>query len=338
MSECRDGTVNTFYVHPADFGLPKAARRVARGRRRGRQRRDRAAVLGGAPGPARDIVLLNAGAALFVSGRAPTVRDGLAMAGDGDRLGPRAGRSGEDGRPRRGARHDARTGAPDVLAAILAATRAIVEARKAVVPDGTAGGRGRRAPSRRPAVRSSALARPGSLNVIAECKRRSPSRGVLRADYDAAAIARALRGERRRRDLGADRADVLRRVARRSGRRPARASSLPVLRKDFVVDEYQLVEARAAGADAVLLIVAALDDERLRALHEGARALGLAALVEVHTREELDRALAAVAGAGRRQQPRPAGRSPSIRPRALDSDRRDSGRRGGRGRERPAPP
>jgi indole-3-glycerol phosphate synthase len=68
--------------------------------------------------------------------------------------------------------------------------------------------------------------------------------------------------------------------------------TLPVLRKDFVVDEYQLVEACAAGADAVLLIVAALDDERLSALHGGARALGLAALVEVHTREELDRALA----------------------------------------------
>ncbi len=179
---------------------------------------------------------------------------------------------------------------PDVLAAILAATRAIVETRKAAYPiERLAAAAAERRPDGGRMIAQ--LARPASLNVIAECKRRSPSRGVLRADYDAAAIAARYEAS------GAAAVSVLTEPTFFDGSlddlEDVRARvTLPILRKDFVVDEYQLVEARAAGADAVLLIVAALDDERLRALHEGARALGLAALVEVHTREELDRALA----------------------------------------------
>ncbi len=181
-------------------------------------------------------------------------------------------------------------GVPDVLAAILAATRAIVETRKAACPiERLAAAAADRRPDGRRMIAQ--LARPASLNVIAECKRRSPSRGVLRADYDAAAIAARYEAS------GAAAVSVLTEPTFFDGSlddlEDVRARvTLPILRKDFVVDEYQLVEARAAGADAVLLIVAALDDERLRALHEKARALGLAALVEVHTREELDRALA----------------------------------------------
>ena len=177
---------------------------------------------------------------------------------------------------------------PDVLAAILAATRAVVEARKASCPVERLAAAERRPDGRRMIER---LARPGSLNVIAECKRRSPSRGVVRADYDAAAIAARYEAS------GAAAISVLTEPTFFDGSLDdledvRQRVSLPVLRKDFVIDEYQLVEARAAGADAVLLIVAALENGRLRALHEGARALGLAALVEVHTRAELDRALA----------------------------------------------
>jgi indole-3-glycerol phosphate synthase len=114
---------------------------------------------------------------------------------------------------------------------------------------------------------------------------------VLRADYDAGAIAARYEAS------GAAAISVLTEPTFFDGSLDdledvRQRVSLPVLRKDFVIDEYQLVEARAAGADAVLLIVAAVDNGRLRALHEAARTLGLAALVEVHTREELDRALA----------------------------------------------
>jgi indole-3-glycerol phosphate synthase len=181
-------------------------------------------------------------------------------------------------------------GVPDVLAAILAATRAVIETRKASCPmKRLAAAAAERNPDGRRMLER--LARPGSLNIIAECKRRSPSRGVLRAGYDAAAIAARYEAS------GAAAISVLTEPTFFDGSLDdledvRQRVSLPVLRKDFVIDEYQLVEARAAGADAVLLIVAALDDEQLHALFERARALGLAALVEVHAREELDRALA----------------------------------------------
>jgi indole-3-glycerol phosphate synthase len=135
------------------------------------------------------------------------------------------------------------------------------------------------------------LQAPG-IRVIAECKRRSPSRGVLRRDYDVASIARGY--ER----AGAAALSVLTEPTFFDGslddlRRVRQAVLLPILRKDFIVSEFQVLEARAAGADAILLIVAALSDADLRALIESAGAAGMAALVEVHDRVELDRALAA---------------------------------------------
>jgi indole-3-glycerol phosphate synthase len=139
-----------------------------------------------------------------------------------------------------------------------------------------------------------ALARPG-IAVIAEFKRRSPSAGRLREDADIAAIARAYeRG-------GASAMSVLTEGLNFDGSledlRAARtACELPILRKDFIVDPYQLYEARAACADAVLLIVAALEQRELVQLHELATRLGLDVLVEVHDREELARA--AQIGAG----------------------------------------
>lgn len=125
--------------------------------------------------------------------------------------------------------------------------------------------------------------------VIAEIKRASPSRGPIRADADAARTARAYEA------AGAVALSVLTDRNWFGGRledlREARtAVSLPVLRKDFLIDPLQVLEARAAGADAVLLIVAALDDGRLRELLALAGELGMAALVEVHTASELDRA------------------------------------------------
>ena len=134
------------------------------------------------------------------------------------------------------------------------------------------------------------LRRPDGFNVIAECKRRSPSRGVLAADYDPVRIARAYAAG------GAAAISVLTEPTFFDGAlahlQAVRAAvDVPLLRKDFVVDEYQLFEARASGADAVLLIVAALTPSALASLQARAWQLGLATLVEVHDRAELARAV-----------------------------------------------
>jgi len=128
-------------------------------------------------------------------------------------------------------------------------------------------------------------------SVIAEVKRRSPSKGDLAEIPDPASLAAAYeRG-------GAAAISVLTERRRFGGSlddlRAVRAVvDAPVLRKDFIVEDYQLLEARAAGADLALLIVAALDDDTLRRLHDTARELGLTVLVEVHDEPELERAAA----------------------------------------------
>jgi len=178
---------------------------------------------------------------------------------------------------------------PDLLEAILAATRARVDAAIAREPHAAVE---RRAMARvtRAAEFAARLSRSGSINVIAECKRRSPSRGVLRTAYDPVAIATGY--ER----AGAAAISILTEPGFFDGSLAHLAAvreavAIPLLRKDFMIDEYQLLEARAAGADAILLIVAALDDRTLRLLSAKAAALELAALVEVHSSEECRRAM-----------------------------------------------
>jgi len=180
---------------------------------------------------------------------------------------------------------------PDLLGAIVAATQSRVEAAIAGEPRADLE---RRAMARTPngAGFAARLSRHDTVNIIAECKRRSPSRGVLRSAYDPVAIAAAyeLAGAAAISVLtepGFFDGSLLQLVAVRD------AVTIPVLRKDFMVHEYQLLEARAAGADAILLIVSALSDADLRRLLDDARSLGLAALVEVHDLEECERALGA---------------------------------------------
>jgi indole-3-glycerol phosphate synthase len=173
-----------------------------------------------------------------------------------------------------------------VLERILHTTREEVARRKRELPIDQLEASGE-APAARRSLRA-ALAGPG-IAVIAEFKRRSPSAGTLRERPDVVELVGAYeRG-------GAAAVSILTEGPHFEGSledlREARAAcALPILRKDFVVDSYQLHEARAAGADAVLLIVAALDQPALRAMHEQARELGLDALVEVHDRAELARA------------------------------------------------
>jgi indole-3-glycerol phosphate synthase/phosphoribosylanthranilate isomerase len=135
-----------------------------------------------------------------------------------------------------------------------------------------------------------AVSRPGQVNIIAEFKRRSPSRGVIREDLHPVSVAQAYEV------AGACALSILTEEQFFGGclddLREARAATLlPALRKDFVVDPYQVWEAWYAGADAVLLIVAALSDGELRTLHQTAQEVGVEALVEVHDERELARAL-----------------------------------------------
>ena len=178
---------------------------------------------------------------------------------------------------------------PDLLATIVAATRRIVEVRQAQEPLAALAERAAAMPSRAGRFQA-ALSQTGRVNVIAECKRRSPSRGVLREDYDPVAIATGYAA------AGAAAISVLTEPTFFDGSldhvRAVRAVvDVPLLRKDFVVSEYQLLEAKAAGADAVLLIVAALRPAELKVLHDHARRHGLDVLVEAHDATELSIAI-----------------------------------------------
>jgi indole-3-glycerol phosphate synthase len=195
---------------------------------------------------------------------------------------------------------------PSVLARILRSTREAVERRKrerstdaleSLVHANDDSARSTPArptpeptPERPAGAFHAALASEG-IAVIAEFKRRSPSAGTIRDGATPEEIvgayerggASALSVLTEEPNFGGSLADL--HTARRT-------SALPILRKDFVVDRYQLLEARLAGADAVLLIVAALADAELATLHASARALGLDVLVEVHDAGEVERALA----------------------------------------------
>jgi indole-3-glycerol phosphate synthase len=173
------------------------------------------------------------------------------------------------------------------LDSIVQATRDEVERRKRERPLAELEREAERRPEGRPF--HEALARPGT-SLIAEHKRRSPSAGEIRGGASVTEIVRAYeRG-------GAAALSVLTEERHFGGSlddlAEARAASdLPILRKDFTVDPYQLVEARAVGADAVLLVVGSLDGKALASLYQEARSLDLDALVEVHDGQELEAAL-----------------------------------------------
>ena len=179
----------------------------------------------------------------------------------------------------------------DILQKILARKAEEVAARRAHAPLAEVVARARdAAPVRGFAAALESKITAGRAAVIAEVKKASPSKGVLRPDFRPADIAASYeRG-------GAACLSVLTDVDFFQGHddylvQARAACALPVLRKDFTVDEYQIHEARALGADAVLLIVAALDDAQLGGFSNLAMGLGLDVLVEVHDADELERAL-----------------------------------------------
>ena len=179
----------------------------------------------------------------------------------------------------------------DILQRILARKAEEIQARAANVPLSELSKRTADASKPRGFVRAmqARIAR-GDAAVIAEVKKASPSKGVIRADFDPAAIARSF-------ELGgAACLSVLTDIDFFQGAdaylQQARAAcALPVLRKDFTIDAYQVYEARSLGADCILLIVAALDDVVLRELSLLAQELGMDVLVEAHDAIELERAL-----------------------------------------------
>jgi indole-3-glycerol phosphate synthase len=179
----------------------------------------------------------------------------------------------------------------DVLQRILAVKAEEIEQAMRIMPMSVLQNEARQAAPARDFVGSlRAKLAAGKPAVIAEIKKASPSRGVLRESFDPAAIAASYQRH------GAACLSVLTDLQFFQGRldhlRLARAASkLPVLRKDFTVDPYQVLEARAAGADCILLIVAALETARMRDLEAVAHELGMAVLVEAHDAAELERAL-----------------------------------------------
>jgi indole-3-glycerol phosphate synthase len=180
---------------------------------------------------------------------------------------------------------------PTVLKKILARKHEEVAERRRKVAFADLEGRANAQPAARGFVEAvSSQVEAGRPAVIAEVKKASPSQGVIRANFDPVAIARSYE------KAGATCLSVLTDIDFFQGsdsylQSARNACELPVLRKDFTVDPYQVVEARALGADCILLIAAALSDEQLDELSDVALQWGLDVLVEVHNRAELERAI-----------------------------------------------
>ncbi len=283
VAELNAGSIRRLVVTPEDAGL----RRHALGEILGGDAQANAAAMrrlfDGATGAYHDIVCLNAAAGLVVAEAAPDLRTGVL----------RAAQAIASGAARGVLDTLVKTSMPEnVLATIAAYKTDEIRAARARIGDAEIAQRARNAPPVRP-FRASLLKTiaEGKPALIAEIKKASPSKGLIRPDFDPPALAKAYeQGGATCLSVLTDRpsfqGDDSYLVAARS------ATHLPVLRKDFLFEPYQVVEARALGADCILIIMAAVTDAQARGLQLAASEWGMDALFEVHNDEELARALA----------------------------------------------